>query len=72
VIFKTATEWVALLADQQRQGRLDEELKRLERYPLLICDLCRYRDYADIVATAGLNAAGCLGFSPVPPASLSA
>jgi len=31
VIFKTATEWVALLADQQRQGRLDDELKRLER-----------------------------------------
>src|SRR5512142_2294343 len=30
VIFKTATEWVALLAEQQRQGRLDDELKRLE------------------------------------------
>jgi DNA replication protein DnaC len=28
VIFKTATEWVALLADQQRQGRLDDEPKR--------------------------------------------
>jgi DNA replication protein DnaC len=42
VIFKTATEWVALLADQQRQGRLDEELKRLERYPLLICDEVGY------------------------------
>src|SRR6476619_7320352 len=27
VIFKTATEWVALLADQQRHGRLDDELK---------------------------------------------
>jgi len=37
VIFKIATEWVALLADQQRQGRLDDELKRLERYALLIC-----------------------------------
>ena len=42
VIFKTATEWVALLADTQRQGRLDEELKRLERYPLLICDEVGY------------------------------
>jgi DNA replication protein DnaC len=42
VIFKTATEWVALLADQQRQGRLDEELKRLERYPLLVCDEVGY------------------------------
>src|ERR1019366_1235189 len=37
VIFKTATEWVALLADAQRQGHLDDELKRLERIPLLIC-----------------------------------
>jgi DNA replication protein DnaC len=42
VIFKTATEWVALLADSQRQGRLDDELKRLERYPLLICDEVGY------------------------------
>jgi DNA replication protein DnaC len=42
VIFKTATEWVALLAEQQRQGRLEEELKRLERYPLLICDEVGY------------------------------
>src|SRR5580700_11027788 len=42
VIFKTATEWVALLADAQRQGRLDDELKRLERYPLLICDEVGY------------------------------
>jgi DNA replication protein DnaC len=41
-LFKTATEWVALLADQQRQGRLDDELKRLERYPLLICDEVGY------------------------------
>ncbi len=39
---------------------------------LLIIDLCRYRDYADIVATVGLNAPGSLGFSPVAPASVSA
>ncbi|MGA2470270.1 MAG: IS21-like element helper ATPase IstB [Solirubrobacteraceae bacterium] len=42
VLFKTATEWVALLADAQRQGRLDDELKRLERIPLLICDEVGY------------------------------
>src|ERR671922_2788510 len=42
VIFKTATEWVALLGDAQRQGRLDDELSRLERYPLLICDEVGY------------------------------
>src|SRR6202012_209894 len=42
VIFRTATEWVALLADAQRQGRLDQELDRLERIPLLICDEVGY------------------------------
>jgi DNA replication protein DnaC len=42
VIFRTATEWVALLSDAQRQGRLDEELRRLERYPLLVCDEVGY------------------------------
>jgi DNA replication protein DnaC len=42
VIFKTATEWVALLAEQQRQDRLEDELKRIERYPLLICDEVGY------------------------------
>jgi hypothetical protein len=38
VLFRTATEWVALLADAQRQARLDDELARLQRVPLLICD----------------------------------
>src|ERR1700757_376488 len=42
VIFKTATEWVALLAEQQRQGRLDDELKGWVLYPLLICDEVGY------------------------------
>src|ERR671931_235289 len=42
VIFRTATEWVAFLADAQRQGRLDDELHRLERIPLLVCDEVGY------------------------------
>ena len=42
VAFKTATEWVALLADAQRQGRLDDELDRLQRIPLLIVDEVGY------------------------------
>ena len=42
VIFRTATEWVAHLADAQRQGRLDDELARLQRYPLLVCDEVGY------------------------------
>src|ERR1700689_4851870 len=42
VLFRTATEWVALLADAQRQDKLDEELDRLDRIPLLICDEVGY------------------------------
>ena len=42
VAFKTATEWVAMLADAQRQGRLDDELDRLQRVPLLIVDEVGY------------------------------
>jgi DNA replication protein DnaC len=42
VLFKTATEWVALLGDAQRQGRLDRELDRLQRFPVLIIDEVGY------------------------------
>jgi DNA replication protein DnaC len=42
VAFRTATEWVALLADAQRSGRLDAELDRLQRIPLLIVDEVGY------------------------------
>ena len=42
VVFRTATEWVALLGEAQRRDRLDEELDRLERIPLLICDEVGY------------------------------
>jgi DNA replication protein DnaC len=42
VAFRTATEWVALLAGAQRLGRLDDELDRLTRIPLLIVDEVGY------------------------------
>ncbi|HYN49943.1 MAG TPA: IS21-like element helper ATPase IstB, partial [Thermoleophilaceae bacterium] len=42
VIFRSATEWVALLADAQRHDRLDDELARLARLPLLVCDEVGY------------------------------
>src|SRR3982750_4596045 len=42
VAFRTATEWVALLADAQRHGRLDDELSRLQRVALLIVDEIGY------------------------------
>ena len=55
VLFATATQWVARLADAKRQGGLEAELKRLSFVPLLVVDLCRYRDYAELLAV--LNAA---------------
>src|SRR5215210_5886476 len=42
VAFRTATEWVARLGDAQRQGRLDEELRKLLWTPLLIVDEVGY------------------------------
>lgn len=42
VAFRTATEWVAQLADAQGTGRLDTELDRLQRVPLLIVDEVGY------------------------------
>ena len=42
VLFASATEWVARLGDAQRQGRLAEELRRLERIPLVVVDEVGY------------------------------
>ena len=45
--FATAAQWVARLADAHHAGRLQDELTKLGRVPLLIVDLCRHRDYAE-------------------------
>jgi DNA replication protein DnaC len=42
VLFATATEWVARLGEAQRQGRLEDELRRLGRAPLLVVDEVGY------------------------------
>jgi DNA replication protein DnaC len=42
VAFATATEWVARLGDAKRSGRLEDELTRLGRIPLLIVDEVGY------------------------------
>jgi len=47
VLFDTATGWVARLQEAYSRGKLATELTRLRRYSVLICDLCRLRDYAD-------------------------
>jgi DNA replication protein DnaC len=42
VLFATAAQWVNLLADAHAQGRLQAELTRLGRYPLLVVDEVGY------------------------------
>jgi DNA replication protein DnaC len=42
VLFATASQWVARLADAHSAGRLQTELVRLGRYPLLIVDEVGY------------------------------
>src|SRR6266568_2662186 len=42
VAFATAHEWVNRLGAAKRAGRFDEELERLRRVPLLICDEVGY------------------------------
>jgi DNA replication protein DnaC len=42
VLFATAAEWVARLADAHPQGTLQAELVRLGRYPLLVVDEVGY------------------------------
>ena len=41
VLFATAAEWVARLADAHTAGRLQTELIRLGRYPLVVVDVNR-------------------------------
>jgi DNA replication protein DnaC len=42
VAFATAHEWVNRLGAAKRAGRLDDELERLRRVPLVICDEVGY------------------------------
>lgn len=42
VLFATAAEWVTRLADAHHTGRLQDELRRLGRYPLLVVDEVGY------------------------------
>jgi DNA replication protein DnaC len=42
VLFATAADWVALLADAHHAGKLQAELIRLGRYPLLVIDEVGY------------------------------
>jgi DNA replication protein DnaC len=52
VAFATAAQWVDRLATAHHTGRLQTELVRLGRYPLLVVDLCRHHNYAEGVQLA--------------------
>ena len=45
VLFATATEWVTRLAEAHHAGRLQDELRRLGRYPLLVVDEVGYMPF---------------------------
>jgi DNA replication protein DnaC len=62
VQFATATQWVARLSEAKRQGTLEAELKRLSFIPLIVIDLCRYRDYAELVLASAMNVEDLRGF----------
>lgn len=63
VLFATATDWVTRLQGAHHTGRLPQELARLTRYGLLIVDLCRHRDYAEVgvLSRLGAGSLGCAG-----------
>jgi DNA replication protein DnaC len=42
VLFATAAEWVARLAEAHAAGRLQAELARVGRYPLIVVDEVGY------------------------------
>jgi DNA replication protein DnaC len=71
VQFATASQWVDRLAAAHAAGTLQAELVRLARYPLLVIDLCRARDYAGMggglvaraLIRAGFGRAGWLLWS---------
>jgi hypothetical protein len=72
VQFATATEWVARLGDAKRQGSLEAELRRLSFIPLVVVDLGRQRDYADMLLNVGVNRLRPGDVIDVQPARLSA
>jgi hypothetical protein len=68
----TATQWVARLAEHKRRGTLETELRRLGFIPLIVVDLCRYRDYAETDLGPVVNARDPRGFRVLAFAELSA
>jgi DNA replication protein DnaC len=55
VLFATAAEWVARLADAHHQGTLQAELVRLGRHPLLVVDEVGYIPFEPEPPTSSSN-----------------
>jgi DNA replication protein DnaC len=73
VRFTTLAGLATELQEADSRRELARVVGRYARTELMVClDLCRYRDYAEIVAPVGLSGLRWLGFSPVRPAGLSA
>ncbi|MGH3267227.1 MAG: ATP-binding protein [Trebonia sp.] len=72
VYYTTAAELVARTSRAAIDGRWANTMRFWAGPQLLIIDLCRYRDYADIAAACSLSGPDRLGFLPVSPAGLSA
>jgi len=66
VLFTTAAEWVARLAEAHQAGRIHAELTRLGRYPLIVIDevgyirLVEYVVGAEVLETYGAQGVGGL------------
>ena len=58
----SATGWVARLQEAHSRGKLAQELIKLRRYSLLVVDLCRARDYAEVTDAACETRAGDVWF----------
>jgi DNA replication protein DnaC len=55
VLFATASEWVARLAESHHAGRLQPDLVRLGRYPLLVVDEVGYIPFEPKPPTCSSN-----------------
>lgn len=71
VLFATAAEWVARLAEAHQAGRIHAELTRLGRYPLIVIDLCRPGNYAEVsrcpLALSQVAVVALRGFGGIVP-----
>ena len=72
VYYTSAADLAARCHRAALEGRWHTAMRFYAGPGLLVIDLCRHRDYADILAVAGLSALLLLGFRAVAPAGLSA